>query len=138
MRSPLIAGLERQVRQKQRQNCNSIRGLGACVVTTVEAEASSLLKGLALPAIPGEPVKAAMRRASWRSGLSYWRVYRLWHKTTTVRAEELEALRRKAAADAAQQEEDHAAARRREIREVLERLERIEAFMARMDSRMEG
>src|SRR5208283_5661135 len=59
-----------------------------------ETEARELLRRLALPAKPGESVKAAIGRAARYAGLSYARAEKIWYaKDRVVRAEEMDALR---------------------------------------------
>lgn len=66
------------------------------VVSSVEAQASDLLRGLARPANPGESVKVAIGRAARRAGLSFGRARRIWYGLAVIRGAELDHLRRTA------------------------------------------
>jgi hypothetical protein len=69
-------------------------------VVSVEVEASDLLHQLAgVPAFGGGNVKAAIRHAAIRSGLSFNRVRKLWYgEARAILATEMDQLRAKAAA----------------------------------------
>lgn len=69
---------------------------------SVELEASSLLRVLATPAVPGERVAAAIARAAHRAGLTFQRTRSLWYQEArAILAVEMDELR-KAAASARQ------------------------------------
>lgn len=69
---------------------------------SVELEASSLLRVLATPAVPGERVAAAIARAAHRAGLTFQPTRSLWYQEArAILAVEMDELR-KAAASARQ------------------------------------
>ena len=88
-------------------------------------EAAALARRCAGPVAAGDSVKGLIRRAAMRTGLSAGRVKTIWYREARqIRAEEMDALRRRARL--ARQEEDEA---RGEYREFAERLARIEALL---------
>src|SRR5579871_4880460 len=110
---------------------------------SASAEASRLIRRCAEPVSAGESVKALIRRASARAGLPFPRGRALWYgEARSVRAEEMDLLRKRAGAEPARERSKDGlldAARLDAIEdfaELLARLERIETFMARLDSRM--
>jgi hypothetical protein len=107
---------------------------------SASAEASQLVRRCAEPVSAGESVKALINKAARRTGLSASRVKGLWYaEARSVLAEEMDRLR--AAAKRERALEDDArrdAALRNEYREVSERLERMEARLEQIASRMEG
>jgi uncharacterized protein YbaR (Trm112 family) len=48
----------------------------------IQDEISALLRHLADPAVAGESVKACIRRAATRAGLTYGQTKKLWYKET--------------------------------------------------------
>src|SRR5579871_5812715 len=107
---------------------------------SASAEASRLIRRCAEPVSAGESVKALIRRASARAGLPFPRGRALWYgEARSVRAEEMDLLRKRAGAEPARERSADGlldAAAIEDFAELMARLERIEAFMARLDSRM--
>lgn len=101
---------------------------------SASCEAAELVRRCAGPAVPGESVKSLIRRAARRTGLSPARVKAIWYReAASILASEMDRLRE---LSSVRRKDDDAA--QSEYGELLSRLERIEAFMARLDSRMEG
>lgn len=104
-------------------------------------EASMLLREIARPGgTPGESAKAAMRRLTTRlPGWKQSRVKDLWyqHPRLRVRPEELDALRRYCSdRSRVQREQDKAASN--EIRELHERVARLERLLEATDPAFHG
>ena len=88
-------------------------------------EAAALARRCAGPVAAGESVKGLIRRVAMRTGLPPGRVKGIWYREARqIRAEEMDALRRRARL--ARQEEDEA---RGEYRSLAERLARIETLL---------
>jgi hypothetical protein len=101
---------------------------------SASCEAAELVRRCAEPSLPGESVKLLIRRAARRTGLSASRVKAIWYReAASILAPEMDRLRE---LSSVRRKDDDAA--RTEYQELLIRLERIEEFMAKMDSRMEG
>ena len=94
---------------------------------SVEVEASSHMRTLALPAVPGERVAAAIARAARRAGLSFSRARAIWYgEARALLATEMDQLRA-AAARFAEGQAQHA---RREIAELGTELDQLERRIA--------
>jgi uncharacterized protein YceH (UPF0502 family) len=105
--------LKREIPTPLRERCVSI-----------ESEASSLLRALVTPPAPGESVKALIRRAGRRAGLTFSRAKKLWYsEARAIRAEEMDAIRAAAARKQGEAESDL----RNEIEHLRARLAGIEA-----------
>lgn len=101
---------------------------------SASCEAAELVRRCAEPALPGESVKLLIRRAARRTGISASRVKAIWYReAASILAPEMDRLRE--LSSVRRKSDDEA---RSEYRALADRLERIEAFMAKMDSRMES
>lgn len=98
------------------------------------SEAAGLMREVAAPAVPGESTKAILRRVNRK--LKSWspsRVRSVWYadKRVKIRGEEIEQLRA-AACNKAERDEIV------ELRDTLDRLARIEAYLERTDPEFFG
>jgi len=98
-----------------------------------QTEAQRILRELVAPPSPGESVKSLIRRAARYAGLEFRRAKSLWYgEARAILAEELDHLRQAAAGRTVKQREkawvneEHG---RAELRDVLDRLERIETAL---------
>jgi hypothetical protein len=95
---------------------------------SVESEASSLLRVIVAPPVPGESVKALIGRAARRCGLTFSRARKLWYgEARAILATEMDALRAAARVKQDEAEGGYERALRAEYREIFDRLARIEA-----------
>lgn len=85
------------------------------------------LRELAEPWTPGDRVKAAIERASRRSGLSYWRCFDIWYG----KARRIDAFEITAIADAVEKKRSLEA--RNELQELRTRLAKLESRLAQTD-----
>lgn len=91
-------------------------------------EASTLLRRTAEPRPIGDSVKAAIRRAARRVGLSFGRAEDIWYRQARlVRAEEMDAIR-KAAAQRTQEQKA-----RNDYQELMDLLSILEHRLAMVD-----
>lgn len=102
---------------------------------SVESEASSLLRTLASPAIPGERVAGAIARAAHRGGLTFQRARSVWYEEArAILAVEMDRIR-----DAVERERQRSATEFRTHDEALgDRLALIELELAALRSRLAG
>lgn len=117
-------------------NCSSERS----DKVSVEAEASSSLRELALPAVPGERVAAAISRAARRAGMSFSRARDVWYgNARAILATEMDQLRERAA-EAREKQADVLRGRNEELTSRLERLETtLDGLRRRLESsRVDG
>ena len=88
-------------------------------------EASTLLRRAAEPQPVGDSVKSAIGRAARRVGITFSRTQDIWYREArTVRADEMDAIRKAAAQRTKEQEARH------EYRELMARLTTMESRLA--------
>jgi hypothetical protein len=102
---------------------------------SVDAEASDLLRTLALPAVPGERVAAAISRAAARAGLTFNRARSIWYaEARAILAEEMDQLRMRASAARGARNDEM----RRDYDDVERRLGAIEAELVALRQGIAG
>lgn len=109
--------------------------MSAELIAKIELEARALLRELAAPAVPGELVSSAIRRAARRAGLPVGRVSRIWYANARqILAFEMDAIR-SAVASATERQQEHS-----RIRDAAlgDRVALIETELANLRRRLEG
>jgi hypothetical protein len=104
------------------------------VSVSVNVKAATLLRDLVAPPAPGESVKAQIGRAARRAGLSFTRSRKIWYgEAQLILAEEWIALQ-----EAVRRRCGDCDELRSESQDLAASIDRIEAELARLRSRLEG